>query len=182
MVNPENAKIKIERSLTKRLQRLEELKHRIKKPKESPKIEVEDYSEFIEKEDEIIEKAIDPVYVEEEILHIKKLLKKIRDLKGYDTKLEKLKEVVEDIKFKSEKLKLIIFSEYKDTGEYLKKELKGFKIVTIHGDQPPVERLQNLELFKKHGEVLIATDAAGEGIDLQFCQFMINYDLSLIHI
>jgi SNF2 family DNA or RNA helicase len=85
---------------------------------------------------------------------------------------------------KSPKQKLVIFSEHRDTLNYLEDRIStllGDKnaVVAIHGGVGREERLKVQEAFRHDPEVkvLIATDAAGEGINLQRAHLMVNYDL-----
>lgn len=80
--------------------------------------------------------------------------------------------------------KLVIFTEHRDTLNYLEQRittLLGSKeaVVIIHGGIGREERLRVQESFKHDPEVqvLLATDAAGEGINLQRAHLMVNYDL-----
>jgi superfamily II DNA or RNA helicase len=75
--------------------------------------------------------------------------------------------------------KLLIFTEHRDTLDYLERNLQawGYTTCTIHGGLPPVERKRVQQLFHQERQVCIATEAAGEGINLQFCHLMVNYDL-----
>ncbi len=75
--------------------------------------------------------------------------------------------------------RLLIFTEHRDTLAYLERNLRswGYTTCTIHGGQPPVERKQIQQDFHQNKQICIATEAAGEGINLQFCHLMINYDL-----
>lgn len=80
--------------------------------------------------------------------------------------------------------KLIIFTEHRDTLNYLQNRIgsligKPESVVTIHGGMGREERKKAESLFTqdKDTEVLIATDAAGEGINLQRAHLMVNYDL-----
>ena len=80
--------------------------------------------------------------------------------------------------------KLVIFTEHRDTLNYLERRvttLLGRKeaVVVIHGGIGREERLKVQESFKHDPEVqvLLATDAAGEGINLQRAHLMVNYDL-----
>jgi superfamily II DNA or RNA helicase len=80
--------------------------------------------------------------------------------------------------------KLVIFTEHRDTLSYLETRittLLGRKeaVVLIHGGMGREERMKAQESFKHDPEVnvLIATDAAGEGINLQRAHLMVNYDL-----
>ncbi len=80
--------------------------------------------------------------------------------------------------------KLIVFTEHRDTLNYLVKRIGGLlgsqgSIVTIHGGTPRLERLEVQAQFRNDKDVrlLIATDAAGEGVNLQVANLMVNYDL-----
>jgi superfamily II DNA or RNA helicase len=75
--------------------------------------------------------------------------------------------------------KLLIFTEHRDTLEYLLKHLEewGYSVCSIHGGHPPVERKRIQQTFHQDRQICVATEAAGEGINLQFCHLMINYDL-----
>lgn len=80
--------------------------------------------------------------------------------------------------------KLIIFTEHRDTLNYLRDRIgsligKPEAVVTIHGGMGREERRKAQSLFTQDRdvEVLVATDAAGEGINLQRAHLMVNYDL-----
>ena len=80
--------------------------------------------------------------------------------------------------------KIIIFSEHRDTLNYLHKKIGGMlgnpeAILTIHGGTPRDERRKLQALFRSDPDarVLVATDAAGEGVNLQNANLMVNYDL-----
>ncbi len=80
--------------------------------------------------------------------------------------------------------KLVIFTEHRDTLNYLEQRittLLGRKesVVIIHGGIGRKERLNVQEAFRHNAavQVLLATDAAGEGINLQRAHLMVNYDL-----
>ena len=80
--------------------------------------------------------------------------------------------------------KLVIFTEHRDTLNYLEQRIKTLlgrheSVVIIHGGIGREERLKVQESFKHDPDVqvLLATDAAGEGINLQRAHLMVNYDL-----
>jgi superfamily II DNA or RNA helicase len=83
----------------------------------------------------------------------------------------------------SEPRKFIVFSEHKDTLEYLKEKttklLGEGAVVSIHGGNSRTERTAARESFTQDPlvQVLVATDAAGEGLNLQRAHLMVNYDL-----
>lgn len=103
---------------------------------------------------------------------------------GQESKFEKLLEVLRDPKFKDEKL--IIFTEHRDTLTFLVRRLEGMgytgQIEQIHGGVSYRLREQAVDSFRKPlseggAKYLVATDAAGEGINLQVCWLMVNYDI-----
>lgn len=80
--------------------------------------------------------------------------------------------------------KLVIFTEHRDTLNYLQRRISTLlgseeTVVTIHGSMGREDRLKAQEAFRHDPEVkvLLATDAAGEGINLQRAHLMVNYDL-----
>jgi SNF2 family DNA or RNA helicase/DNA-binding XRE family transcriptional regulator len=100
---------------------------------------------------------------------------------GGESKFEKLREVLSDPRFKGEKW--LIFTEHRDTLEFLVQRLEGLgytdKVAQIHGGMNYEQRERQVEFFRREdgATYLVATDAAGEGINLQFCRLMINYDI-----
>ena len=84
----------------------------------------------------------------------------------------------------SPRQKLVIFTEHRDTLNYIEKRISArlgsqAAVVVIHGGIGREERLKVQEAFKHDPDVrvLLATDAAGEGINLQRAHLMVNYDL-----
>ena len=100
---------------------------------------------------------------------------------GRESKFEKLREVLEDLGYAGEKW--LIFSEHRDTVDYLVRRLEGLgfsgQVARIHGGMAWPEREEQVEFFRcsSGARYLVATDAAGEGINLQFCRLMVNYDV-----
>lgn len=91
-----------------------------------------------------------------------------------NSKAEKAVELIQEIKDK-----VIIFTEYRATQLYLQWFLKqhGITSVPFRGGFKRGKKDWMRDLFKNRAQVLIATEAGGEGINLQFCNHMINYDL-----
>ena len=107
---------------------------------------------------------------------------------GQDRKWEELSRILQDdpnMRDAAGSLrKLIIFTEHRDTLNYLHQRIAGLlgkpeAIVTIHGGTPRDERKRVQATFwsDRDVRVLIATDAAGEGVNLQCANLMVNYDL-----
>ncbi|MGQ9910684.1 MAG: helicase-related protein [Candidatus Flexifilum sp.] len=97
-----------------------------------------------------------------------------------ERKLRELQSVMHELGVQDTGEKLLIFTEAKDTLDYLVENLTawGFAVITIHGEMQQSEREAAEAAFKSESkQVMIATEAAGEGINLQFCHLMVNYDV-----
>jgi superfamily II DNA or RNA helicase len=132
--------------------------------------------------------SVDPAALREEILELNKLIDQARGLeqREIESKLVKLREVLlEHGVFKDPKMKLLLFTEHKDTLDYIVGKLGewGLTCTQIHGGMKigdrdtPGTRIYAEREFREKCQVMVATEAAGEGINLQFCWFMINYDI-----
>jgi SNF2 family DNA or RNA helicase len=104
---------------------------------------------------------------------IQELIKKVEAVPS-NSKAEKALELIKKIDDK-----VIIFTEYRATQMYLQWFLKqnGITSVPFRGGFKRGKKDWMRELFQKHAQVLIATEAGGEGINLQFCNHIINFDL-----
>jgi len=99
-----------------------------------------------------------------------------------DSKLAALQACLNGAEFrelKDGRGKLLIFTEHRDTLNHLREHLEawGYTTCEIHGGMNPHQRKRAQEDFRTTRQVCVATEAAGEGINLQFCHLMINYDL-----
>ncbi|MFD1705389.1 DEAD/DEAH box helicase [Siminovitchia sediminis] len=104
---------------------------------------------------------------------LQKIFQKV-DAVTQNSKAEKALELIQQINDK-----VIIFTEYRATQLYLQWFLQqhGIKSVPFRGGFKRSKKDWMKELFKNQVQVLIATEAGGEGINLQFCSHVINYDL-----
>lgn len=164
----------------------------------------EDFDDLTEQEQNAIRDelegvvaSIDPADLREEIQHLGKLIDQARALQAreVESKLTKLREVLQEQNiFGDPRMKLLVFTEHKDTLDYLAGDGKdgrplgklrewGLSVTQIHGGMKigdrdtPGTRIYAEREFREEAQVLVATEAAGEGINLQFCWFMINYDI-----
>ena len=157
----------------------------------------EDYEDLTDEEQqeiwanlEEVVASVDPAALREDIIQLTRLIDQARILeqREIETKLVKLREVISDQGvFKDPSTKLLIFTEHKDTLDYLVGKLTdwGLSVTQIHGGMKigdrdmPGTRLHAERIFREPGgaQVMVATEAAGEGINLQFCWLMINYDI-----
>ncbi|QAY65335.1 DEAD/DEAH box helicase [Paenibacillus protaetiae] len=101
------------------------------------------------------------------------LVEFIRQIQA-NTKAEKTMELIQQMDEK-----VIIFTEYRATQEYLLNFFreKGMIAVPYRGGMNRGKKDWMMDLFRGRAQVLIATEAGGEGINLQFCHHMINFDL-----
>ncbi|MGR5962973.1 helicase-related protein [Bacillus paranthracis] len=92
----------------------------------------------------------------------------------FNSKANKALELIKEIDDK-----VVIFTEYRASQMYLQWFLQqhGISSVPFRGGFKRGKKDWMKELFQNHAQVLIATEAGGEGINLQFCSHMINYDL-----
>jgi superfamily II DNA or RNA helicase len=76
-------------------------------------------------------------------------------------------------------LKVLVFTEFVPTQEMLYEFLteRGFEVVCLNGSMDMEERKRVQDAFAKDARILISTDAGGEGLNLQFCHVVINYDI-----
>ena len=96
-----------------------------------------------------------------------------------ERKLTELLDVVASLGLKEDRRKqLLIFTEHKDTLDYLVENLsKDFEVAQIHGQMKLPDRIEQERYFRETAQIMVATEAAGEGINLQFCHLMVNYDI-----
>jgi SNF2 family DNA or RNA helicase len=150
-------------------------------------------SEVEEKEEEVLDQATAARTVAEleaEITILKGLEELARQVrqKGTDRKWEELSSLLQNnaamFDAHGHRRKLVIFTEHRDTLNYLAGKLRTMlgrpeAVVTIYGGMGREDRRKTQEAFLQDKEVLIlvATDAAGEGINLQRAHLMVNYDL-----
>ena len=96
-----------------------------------------------------------------------------------EIKVRELKKTLDELETDYPGEKILIFTESRDTLEHLQAKSTGwgYTVTVIHGGLRLEERIAAESEFKNRTQILIATEAAGEGINLQFCHLMINYDL-----
>ena len=119
-----------------------------------------------------------------EIAALKELAQHARHVRDHasDSKLAALRKCLGEAQFlelKDGRGKLLLFTEHRDTLNYVRDHLGqwGYSTCEIHGGMNPRERKRAQEAFRTQAQVCVATEAAGEGINLQFCHLMINYDM-----
>jgi len=156
---------------------------------------IDDYDELDDREREGLENILadprkfrlfttakSPAEIRDEARQVKVLFDQAEALynsEQEEQKYVKLRELMASEGVRDRKEKLVIFTEHKDTLNYLEKRLQnnGYTVVTIHGGKAVDERRTAQLDFTRDAQILIATDAAGEGINLQFCRLLINWDI-----
>ena len=101
------------------------------------------------------------------------------DLKNHDSKYKRLKEKLQDYIKHYPKEKIILFAYFRPTLAYLQERLQqdGIECRKLVGGMS-VDKQEFIDNFKEsHAKVLLLSEVASEGIDLQFCRALINYDL-----
>ena len=96
-----------------------------------------------------------------------------------DVKVEQLLDTIDEILSEDKQQKIIIFTEFVATQIYLQNllENKGLAVTALNGSMSIEERNEALYEFKNKTSIFISTDAGGEGLNLQFSNIIINYDL-----
>jgi SNF2 family DNA or RNA helicase len=182
------------KSLERRKQRLEELfkKSELEKEKSYFSFDIEEFEEYNEKERWEKEKEWETLSLAEtkEELHqeiniLENLIKKANEIidEENEIKLTELKKAIEEglkkiIEIQGNE-KILIFTESKDTLDYLVQKIKswGYSVNSIDGSMSLKDRIKAERIFRDQTQIMVATEAAGEGINLQFCHIMINYDI-----
>ena len=185
----------VRRSLERRKERLEKRLNKPEPPQVFDERKLEDLDELPDDEAarlldevEVASLSEDRESIRQEIGEISKLIGQalVLEKREVESKLKKLHEEITDLNiFGDPKTKLLIFTEHKETLDYLVRKLResGLKVTQIHGGMrsgdrdTPGTRLYAEREFREEAQVLVATEAAGEGINLEFCWLMINYDI-----
>jgi SNF2 family DNA or RNA helicase len=139
--------------------------------------------EEIEKKYELLTMAKDVEELQQEIAALEDLVKIAKAVTS-DSKAEALMSFIKTVHDKDPFEKILIFTEYRDTLNDLINRIKDetaewkTKVATIHGGMKIEERIQQEEKFNlANVPIMVATDAAGEGLNLQFAHLMVNYEL-----
>lgn len=146
--------------------------------------ESESGQEESERQDEASLSATEARTIDElraELAEVKRLVRLARQVydRKQESKFERLWEALEGYP----DTKVLIFTEFRDTLDFLVSRLEGKgltgKIAQIHGGMDYKDRDIQANFFRDPGgaRIMVATDAAGEGINLQFCWLLINYDI-----
>lgn len=148
--------------------------------------------------EEIEEVAVDEATAAKTIPELHREIEELRLLEkgaadvlrgGVDRKWDELSRILQSddpkmLRPDGKRRKMLIFTEHKDTLDYLRKRITDVvgnpnAVIEIHGGTRREDRIRAQEEFRQNPDVtiLVATDAAGEGVNLQVANLMVNYDL-----
>ena len=110
-----------------------------------------------------------------------KLLVELLDAVPTDSKGDVLVEQLRDLQRHYPTPKVLLFTEFRETQEYLRQRLEpiGWDVFLFHGQLKPDAKDAAVERFKAspNAAILLSTEAGGEGRNFQFCHLLVNYDL-----
>lgn len=101
------------------------------------------------------------------------------EFQHHDVKVDALFDTIDELQSEDPAQKIILFTEFVGTQVYLKEllESRGYSVSVLNGSMDIEERNNALNEFKTSTGIFISTDAGGEGLNLQFANIIINYDL-----
>ncbi|MDA3899055.1 MAG: SNF2-related protein [Spirochaetes bacterium] len=162
------------RSLEVKLERADKY---LQESEEFEALEFDDLRDDIEDESELCDEAVQKTAAEIR-LEIQ-ILENLIELSGSITRNKKgdrLKKMIHGLKKEGRK-KFLIFTQFRTTQDYLKRILTGLKVEVFNGSMDKDAKERAIDNFKGDVEVLICTEAGGEGRNMQFCNVLFNYDL-----
>ncbi len=130
-----------------------------------------------------VEEALEAISLDldEEIAELENIISiaKQAEFQHPDVKIEHLLNTIDEIIGEDRDQKIIIFTEFVATQQYLERILtsNGYTVSTLNGSMTIDERNLALKDFRDCANIFISTDAGGEGLNLQFSNIIINYDL-----
>ena len=139
---------------------------------------------FNGKVDELEDEGFSPEDLKDYRQRIGSLKEKLKSIGEHDPKFSAYEKIISE-KQVMDKNKVITFSTFRHTLDYLYKKLqqKGYRVGLIHGDIPDEERVLLRNRFKGDKndkntlDVLLFSEVGCEGLDYQFCDCMVNYDM-----
>ena len=122
-----------------------------------------------------------PQELREEVAQLDHLIELARASrgKGAERKVAEFRKVIESRTVTDGSEKILVFTEHRDTLIDLTNQLRqwGYSVCNIHGGIRLADRIAAEREFRGPAQFMVATEAAGEGINLQFCKVMLNWDL-----
>lgn len=177
-------------SLVRRKERLEDLlRAELQQDRLETAFSIDDYEDATPEEQDELERAaegetdaLDLYELQVEIEELTRLIRKANGVRLADVERKYFE--LESTLFGPDALlargeRILIFTESKDTLHYLEQRLLAHvpQVAKIIGDFSMDRRREEIDKFREQTQIMLATDAGGESINLQFCNQMINYDI-----
>ncbi len=130
-----------------------------------------------------VEEALEAISLDmgEEISELERIIAVARQAEYQypDVKIEKLTDLIDMLISEDKEQKIIIFTEFVATQVYLRDLMvkRGYSVSILNGSMSVEERDEALLEFRRKTNIFVSTDAGGEGLNLQFANIIINYDL-----
>ena len=185
----------VTRSLERRHERLSEELQQARQPRKGSRAseatapveydpDEEDPEDLTDEDEEALSGASTartPRELQDEVVQLEGLIKLAQTTreKGPERKVAELRKVIGSQMVADRNEKILVFTEHRDTLTYLTRQLRewGYSVCNIHGGMKLADRIAAEKEFRGPAQFMVATEDAGEGINLQFCGVMINWDL-----
>jgi superfamily II DNA or RNA helicase len=166
----------LKRSLIRRIERLETVTDATRRADILDEVDL-DESPTADALEELLSQRLDSDW--EEVRELERIVELLEEIK-IDSKaarlIENLAKIVED----DPQAKVIIFTQFRDTQDYVRDHIgRPWTVNLFHGQLKPQEKDAAVARFRddQGPQVLVSTEAGGEGRNFQFCHIMVNYDL-----
>ena len=140
--------------------------------------ELREFDDISEGLDHLEQGAIDNSEQESEILELEEYIDRLGQIR--DSKADKLvNEIVLPILDNNASGKILIFTGFINTQKFLQKILQscGYEVTVFNGQMDLLEKEKSVQRFRQQAQIMITTEAGGEGRNFQFAHIMVNYDL-----
>lgn len=137
-------------------------------------LDAEEMSDVI---DEYASTTLEGALIEEEISTLASLVERLGRLR--ESKAYKLLSALTEVFRAHPDEKVIVFTTFKESQSFLREVLEsnGYTVSVFHGSLSIDEKEEAVRAFRTKNQVLISTEAGGEGRNFQFCHIVVNYDL-----
>lgn len=137
--------------------------------------EAEELDTLLERYGDAVATA-DPAFIDLEVDQLRRLKAMLEEIEVDAKAIGLLAEVEEILRDPNEKI--LIFTQFTETLNYLRRLLEPqYRVCVFSGDMRAPDKDKAIDEFRDTCQIMIATEAAGEGRNLQFCHIMVNYDL-----
>lgn len=158
----------LERSIRRRVAALRENR--------ASELSEDDAAQFEEDLEELPDEVLGGPTLADEIGQLEAFARQVAQV-GTDSKAEKLEQLLQEL-LKNPSEKVLVFTQFRDTQTYLARRLGDrYSVVNFHGGMSREEKDEAARQFRRSVQIMISTEAGGEGRNFQFCHFLINYDL-----